>query len=181
MKKVYQNFVKVVETIIWGSAALMLVALAIFVSAELISRNLFNYSFKIVEECSFIMLSYISFMSAAYAFKRRSHVAVEFLYGKMPQTARKTLYIITYVGCIIFLSFVTKVGFAFTKTAGKIPLTITRLPKSVMYIWLPVGCIFMIFFIICDMIETLAFKDPTALMTSEEIQAKEIEEMLKNN
>lgn len=63
-------------------------------------------------------------------------------------------------------------------SAGKIPLTITRLPKNVIYIWLPVGAVFMIFFIICDLIETLVFKDPASLMTAEEKQAQEIEEML---
>lgn len=178
MKKAYYKFVKVMETLTWGSSALMLLALAALVSTELICRNFFNYSLKIVEECSFIMLSYISYISAAYTFHRRSHVAVEFLYGKMPMVARRTLYTITYAGCIVFLGYVTKVGFAFAKSAGKIPLTITRLPKTWMYIWLPIGAILMIFFIVCDLVETLIFKDPTSLKTAEERQVEEIEEML---
>lgn len=179
MKETYYKTVKVVETLIWGSAAFMLMALAVLVSTELICRNFFNFSLKIVEECSFIMLSYISYMSAAFAFHKRAHVAVEFLYGKLPDIARRILYTATYVGCLIFLAYVTKVGFAFAQSAGKIPLTITRLPKSIMYIWLPVGAIFMIFFIVCDLVETLVFKDPNSLMTSEERQALEIEKMLQ--
>ncbi|NBK91991.1 TRAP transporter small permease subunit [bacterium 1XD21-13] len=178
MKKMYYKVVKVIETAVWGSAAIMLLALATLVSVELICRNFFDFSLKIVEECSFIMLSYISYLSAAYAFHRRAHVAVEFVYGKLPNVARKVLYICTYVGSLIFLVFVTKIGFEFAMSAGKIPLTITRLPKNVIYIWLPVGAIFMMFFIICDLIETLVFKDPTSLMTAEEKQAQEIEEML---
>ena len=118
------------------------------------------------------------YLSAAYAFHRRAHVAVEFVYGKLPNVARKVLYICTYVGSLIFLVFVTKIGFEFAMSAGKIPLTITRLPKNVIYIWLPVGAVFMIFFIICDLIETLVFKDPASLMPAEEKQAQEIEEML---
>ncbi|MCI9017416.1 MAG: TRAP transporter small permease [Lachnospiraceae bacterium] len=178
MKKMYYKILKVIETAVWGSAAVMLLALAALVSVELICRNFFDFSLKIVEECSFIMLSYISYLSAAYAFHRRAHVAVEFVYGKLPNVARKVLYICTYVGSLIFLVFVTKIGFEFAMSAGKIPLTITRLPKNVIYIWLPVGAVFMIFFIICDLIETLVFKDPASLMTAEEKQAQEIEEML---
>lgn len=178
MKKMYYQVVKIIETAVWGSAAIMLMALATLVSVELVCRNFFDFSLKIVEECSFIMLSYISYLSAAYAFHKRAHVAVEFLYGKMPHVARKVLYICTYTGSLIFLTFVTKIGFQFAGSMGKIPLTITRLPKKVIYIWLPVGAVFMIFFIICDLIETLIFKDPTSLMTAEERSVQEIEEML---
>lgn len=180
MRQVYNRIVTIVETAIWGSSAFVLLTLAALVSVELICRNFFNFSLKIVEECSFIMLSYISYMSAAYAFHKRSHVAVEFLYGKMPHVVRKTLYTITYVGSLVFLAFVVKVGINFARSAGKIPLTITRLPKTLIYIWLPVGAGFMIFSIICDLIDTLAFHNPQSLMTAEERQAIEIENMKKS-
>ncbi|MBE7724063.1 MAG: TRAP transporter small permease [Enterocloster citroniae] len=180
MRQIYNKIVTTVETAIWGSSAFVLLTLAALVSVELFCRNFLNYSLKIVEECSFIMLSYISYMSAAYAFHRRAHVAVEFIYGKRSRTARKTLYVITYTGSLVFLAFVVKVGIAFAHSAGKIPLTITRLPKTYIYIWLPIGAGFMIFSIICDLIDTLVFKNPLSLMTAEERQAAEIEKMKKN-
>lgn len=179
MRQLYRRIVNTVETAVWGSSAFVLLALALLVSIELICRNFFNFSLKVVEECSFIMLSYISYMSAAFAFHKRAHVAVEFIYGKMPVSIRKILYIITYSGSLIFLTYVVKVGFSFAKSAGKIPLTITRLPKTYIYIWLPVGAVFMIFSIICDLIDTLVWKDSESLMTSEEKQALEIEGMQK--
>lgn len=178
MKKTYFNAVKVVETCVWGSAAFVLIVLAGLVSAELLLRNVFSYSLKIVEECSFIMLSYISYMSAAYAFRKKAHVAVDFLYGKMNDRLRTVLYALTYAGSIIFLVFVVKMGYEFARSAAKIPLTISRIPKFYIYIWLPVGAVFMIFFIVCDLIETLVMKDRTSLMTTEERQVQEIEALL---
>lgn len=178
MKKRYFKVVKAVETGVWGSAALVLITLAGLVSAELLLRNVFSYSLKIVEECSFIMLSYISYMSAAYAFRKKAHVAVDFLYGKMNNKIRLILYTLTYTGSIIFLGFVVKLGYEFAMNAAKIPLTISRIPKMYIYIWLPVGAVFMIFFIVCDLIETLLMKDRTSLMTTEERQIKDLEQLL---
>lgn len=173
-KSLFDAVVGFFETIVFVVTAACIIILAALVCAEIIMRNL-GRSMIIVEELCFIMLGWTAFLSAAYTFRRRGHISIDFFYGKLPPAWRKVLYAATYLGIIVFFLYIAEKGWGIATRQMKIPLTQSRLPRGLIFWGLPVGTAFSIFFMLADLVETFVFGSTASLTTQEEKQAEEIE------
>lgn len=173
-KSIFDAVVGFFETIVFVVAAICIIVLAALVSAEIIMRNL-GHSMVIIEELCFIVLGWTAFLSAAYTFRRRGHISIDFFYGKLPLTWRKIIYAVTYAGIIVFFVYIAYKGWGIANRQMMIPLTQSRLPRGLIFWGLPVGTIFCIFFMLADLAETFVFGNTASLTTQEEKQVEEIE------
>lgn len=173
-KSVFDAVVGFFETIVFVITSTCIIVLAALVCAEIIMRNL-GRSMVIIEELCFILLGWTAFLSAAYTFRRRGHISIDFFYGKLSPTWRKILYAITYTGIIVFFAYITDKGLGIALRQMKIPLTQSRLPRGLIFWGLPVGTGCCIFFMLADLIETFVFGNNASLTTQEEKQIEEIE------
>lgn len=165
----------IVENVVFFIAAILIIIVSTIVSVELISRNL-GHSFVIVEELSMILLGWISFFAAAYAFRKRAHVVVDFIYAKFRTKTKIILYALTYIFALVFMIYIIIASTKIALVQMNIPMTLSRLPRGMIYWGLPVGGSFIVFFIITDLIETLIFKRKDSLLTEEEKYVQDLEE-----
>jgi TRAP-type C4-dicarboxylate transport system permease small subunit len=173
-KPIFDAVVGFFETIVFVVTSACIIILAGLVSAEIIMRN-FGKSMVIIEELCFIMLGWTAFLSAAYTFRRRGHISIDFFYGKLPPVWRKILYAAVSVSIIIFFAYIMEKGLGIATRQMRIPLTQSRLPRGLIFWGLPVGAGFSIFFMIADLVETFVFGNNASLTTQEEKQEEEIE------
>lgn len=168
-EQLFENIALVIERILFYVCSVAMVAVSSVVCLEIFSRNLFGHSFIWVEEFSLIMLGWVAFLSAAYTVRKKGHVGLEFLYKKFPMKLRKVLYVLCTLGMIAFFAFIFASSLKNCRMQMKIPFTQTRLPRGLMFMGLPVGCILMIYFFIVEFVETLFFGNQSALMVSDEL------------
>ena len=173
-KSVFDSVVGFVETLVFVVSAVCIIVLAALVCAEIVMRNL-GRSMVVVEELCFILLGWTAFLSAAYTFRRRGHISIDFFYGKLPMAWRKIVYAAVYLGIIVFFVYIVHKGWGIAGRQMRIPLTQSRLPRGLIFWGLPVGTIFSIFFMLADMVETFVFGNTASLTTQEEKQVEEIE------
>lgn len=173
-RSIFSVVVTAVENLVFAVSAICIIALAVLVSVEIIARNL-GHSMIITEELCFIMLGWTAFLTAAYTFRKRGHISIDFFFDKLPLGARKVVYTITCLGIIVFLAFIAYKGYGIAGRQMLIPLTQSRLPRGLIFWGLPVGCVISIFFLVAEMIETFLFKNNATFITQEERQIAEIE------
>lgn len=168
-KEIFEKIAYIIEQalLIINSAALVAVSTVVF--AEILSRNVFGYSFIWVEEFTLIVFGWLAFLSAAYTLRKKGHVALEFLYKKFPMNLRKGLYVFFTIGMCLFFVYIFKSGLDNCRLQMKIPMTHTHIPRGWMYMGLPVGSILMTYFSIVEFVETIFWKDETAIKISEEL------------
>lgn len=83
--------------------ALALVAMAVGITVEIVSRNFFHYSFRSVEELSGYLIVAITFLGLAVAVYEESLFRVEFLLERFPPRLRKALELIFLIVFAVFL------------------------------------------------------------------------------
>lgn len=175
----FDLIVDFVEKFVFIIAATLIIIVSTVVSAELISRNL-GHSFIIVEELSMILLGWISFFSAAYAFRKRAHVVVDFIYAKFGTKTKVVLYTVTYIFALVFMVYIIDASIKIAVIQMNIPMTLSGLPRGLIYWGLPIGGCFIVFFIITDLIESLILKRKESLLTEEEKYTQDIEDSKDN-
>lgn len=83
--------------------ALAMIAMAVGITVEIISRNFFHYSFRGVEELSGYLLVAITFLGLAVAVHEEGLFRVEILLERFPASVRKGLELLFLVAFAAFL------------------------------------------------------------------------------
>ena len=75
-KEIFEKIAYIIEQalLIINSAALVAVSTVVF--AEILSRNVFGYSFIWVEEFTLIVFGWLAFLSAAYTLRKKDRKSV---------------------------------------------------------------------------------------------------------
>ncbi len=82
----------------------LLVAMTLTVFSQVIARYIFEAPLSWSEELARFILIWLSMLSAAYAFKTKSHFALTILVNKMPEKHQKfTSFCINFIVAIFFL------------------------------------------------------------------------------
>lgn len=178
--KRFQNIFNLIldsmEKALFYFVSVLIVLVSSIVCIEIISRNIFQFSFVMVEELTMILLGWIAYFSAAYTVRKRGHVTVDFLYEKLNFSTRKIFHVVTSIAIIIFMAYILFASWDYMQMQMKVPLTQSRIPRGYIAMGLPFGTILIIFFTIADLIETLIFQKKDSLYTSIEKVAEELEQ-----
>lgn len=150
--------------------ALVICSLTVILALQIIKRNVFLSSFTWAEELSTISMVWITFLGAALATSTDQHTRIDFFIRKLPFKVYHSILIFDNAACLVFCGIIIKYAW---KAIGANLNNLTpalKLPVSVNYLGLFLGCILMILFFVVQTIleiQKLSGKD-----------VKEIEEEL---
>lgn len=90
---------------------LSLLALSLFVTAETLSRKLFNFSFEGADELGGYVLAIGSGLSFIVALADRAHIRIDFLHQRFPLWARALLDWLAIVSLALFGGLMIYIGY----------------------------------------------------------------------
>ena len=123
----------------WVMAAL--VGLAFF---QVVLRYLFDTSLFWAEEVILFLFTWLIFLAAAVNLERGSHFGVDVLVKLLPGRVQILIQVLVQAGMGLILGVFAVVGFRFALGAWIQESDILRVPKTVVYISLPLTACFML-------------------------------------
>lgn len=130
---------RAVDTVFEAFCILCLVATLLIVLWQVFSRELLNNSPSWSEETARILLVWIGFLGAAIGFREGAHIAVTFLVDKFPATLQSVIDRFVQALLLGFGLFLVVQGSQFVIDAQTATLAGTGLPRSVLYLMMPVA------------------------------------------
>ncbi|GGU15906.1 TRAP transporter small permease [Nocardioides albus] len=118
---------------------LCLLATLLIVLWQVFSRELLSNSPSWSEESARILLVWIGFLGATIGFREGAHIAVTFLVDRFPATLQSVIDRAVQVLLMFFGLFLIVQGSQFVADAMAATLPGTGLPRSVLYIMMPVA------------------------------------------
>jgi TRAP-type C4-dicarboxylate transport system permease small subunit len=123
-------------------AELATIAMLVLISAGLIARNFFSYSFDFIHEFSGYLLVCSFFMSLAACQSTENFHRVEMLRSRLSVAGRKRLDVlldtVSLIGCLILLWFVARFEWL-TWTREEVANTLNATPLFIPRIVMPLG------------------------------------------
>ncbi|WP_043529869.1 TRAP transporter small permease [Litchfieldella xinjiangensis] len=103
--------------------ALILIALILSVTANVVGRSLLNQSLPWADELARMLFIWLIFVGAAAAFARYEHIAVDFLVRKLPDRAAYALYILQHLIITVLMGVVMYGGYlVMSRSTGRTPI-----------------------------------------------------------
>ncbi len=129
-----------------GLSALIMLIVAGFVVAEVLSRFFFNKPTNWSVEYSIYGVVAVSFLGAAYVEKQGLHIRVDFLAERLSAWTKTALELLTYAWSLVFLVFFLNFAFTMVKNAWvlhRVSVTVLRTPM-----WIPYSIMLLGFFLL---------------------------------
>ncbi|MBU2676981.1 MAG: TRAP transporter small permease [Gammaproteobacteria bacterium] len=104
------GLLRVVDRLLSGALVVLVAAMVVSVTWQILSRYLFVVPAAWTEELARFLLIWIGMLGAAYAYKRHSHLGLDLLPGKLTGTSKASLNIVTHLVCMSFAAVVLVVG-----------------------------------------------------------------------
>lgn len=106
---------------------------------QVVSRELIGTTPSWSEETSRILLIWIGFLSAAIGFREGAHIAIGFVVNLFPTIVQRVLHYAVLATILAFGVYLTVQGAQFTSDTQNATLPGTGLPRSVLYVMMPVA------------------------------------------
>ncbi|MEN2467356.1 TRAP transporter small permease [Ornithinibacillus sp. FSL M8-0202] len=143
-----------VKTLYYVCGFLMFLMVSV-VTAQVISRYLFNSPLTWTEELARYTFVWVSFLGMAVAIKYGSHIALDMLARKLTGVSRKTLMVFNNMLVLIFSGILTYSGFEFVKLGARQSSPSLSLPMEFVYIVIPISGILLIYFVLSETIQII--------------------------
>ncbi|MGB5255677.1 MAG: TRAP transporter small permease [Woeseiaceae bacterium] len=105
-----KGLLRIVDGALSGTLVVLVAAMVISVTWQILSRYLFVVPAAWTEELARFLLIWIGMLGAAYAYRRRSHLGLDLLPGKLEGNGKAVLNIVTHLVCLSFAAVVLVVG-----------------------------------------------------------------------
>jgi TRAP-type transport system small permease protein len=129
-----------------------LLTMILIVSMQVFSRELFNYSFKWVDEVALILVVWFSFIGMAVGVKHGIHIAIELFTMKLSENIQKNVIAKLAHACTAIIGFVLiYYGIKLAENGLMSTLPATGLRTSVEYLFVPVAGVLIIYESIMDL------------------------------
>lgn len=128
------------------------------VTAQVISRYLFNSPFTWTEELARYTFVWVSFLGMAIAVKYGSHIALDMLARKLTGISRKSLMVFNNLLVLVFSGILTYSGFEFVKLGARQTSPSLSLPMDIVYLVIPISGILLIYFVLSETIQNIMKK-----------------------
>ena len=99
-----------VEKLLSGALVLLVAAMVVSVTWQILSRYLFVVPAAWTEELARFLLIWIGLLGAAYAYRMRSHLGLDLLPARLTGRARIRLGLFVHLVCMSFAAMVLVVG-----------------------------------------------------------------------
>ncbi len=118
-------------------------AMAAIVFLQFFTRYILNNSLAWTEEIARYMLMWLTFIGAAVAMRRGTHIAVEFAHVFLPAPAVRVLNFVIDVLVVGFVGLLCWFAIQITRRMQIQTMTVIEWPMSIVYGGITVGCLFM--------------------------------------
>ena len=147
INNVLGRIAKIMEKIILGFDAIGMAALVLVVTAQVISRYVFNNSLTWSEELAKYITCYIIFLTTGYVLGTDQHVRIDLLYNKMSPGLRFVMDKL-FVLCYLFFAFIViKYGIAYLEVGRlRTASSMTWIRMDWMYLCVPISGVIMVFY-----------------------------------
>lgn len=148
-------FYKIYSKIDVTLSVIAFILLVVITFSGVIMRYVFNNPLIWQEEAQLACSLWICFMGGSYAFREKSHIAIDILVDSMPNSFQKIISIIIYIVEVLVLAFVGFNCYKMTAQYAQTGKIISSLKIKMAYVYciVPMGFLFMI------ISATLAFID----------------------
>jgi len=136
-RNVFYYFYKAGEVL----TGVFFIVLCLSVSVQVVSRYFFNHNFPWAEEFPIVVFLWVSFVSAAVAYRDGSHLSVDFISQRFPAKAQT---FITYTSLILSLIFVLLVSYYELKMTWDVRVStfvVLKISKAFGYVGIPASCL----------------------------------------
>ena len=127
---------------------LLMTSLVALAFIQVVLRYVFGSSFFWAEEVILFVFTWVIFLAAAVNLERGAHFGVDVLVKRVPQTRRRVLQGLLQLGIGAILCVFLWVGSRFAIGAWVQESDILRVPKTVLYISLPVAACLMLLVVV---------------------------------
>ncbi len=132
MKRILHNIPEILS-----GAALLVVILS--VCYGVLSRYVLRSPATWSNELATITFTWVVFLGASAAFKRKMHIGIDLLVKSVPPKIRTGLEFFTNLLILLFIGYMTVMGVIFSLHAYKQPTSVLRIPNTYVYMAVPVG------------------------------------------
>ena len=153
---------RAVDTVFEAFCILCLVATLLIVLWQVFSREVLSNSPSWSEESARILLVWIGFLGATVGFREGAHIAVTFLVDRFPATLQSVIARVVQVLLLGFGLFLVVQGSQFVVDAQAATLPGTGLPRSVLYLMMPVAGAMLILYTVLQVfgVNTQRYAEP---------------------
>jgi TRAP-type C4-dicarboxylate transport system permease small subunit len=123
-------------TIFWAMAAIVFL--------QFFTRYVLNDSLAWTEEIARYLLMWVTFIGAAVAMRRGTHIAVEFAHVFLPAAAVRVLNFVIDVLVVGFVGLLCWFAISITRRMQIQTMTVVEWPMSIVYGGIAVGCFLML-------------------------------------
>lgn len=116
-----------------------LVAMVLVVILQIFLREVIGYSLVWSEETSRILMVWIGFLGIAIGFREKAHISIEFFVTRLPASVQFVVDKAVYAAVFAFGLYLLIQGWQFTILTSGATLPSTGLPRSVLYVVMPVA------------------------------------------
>ncbi|MCF8106414.1 MAG: TRAP transporter small permease [Desulfohalobiaceae bacterium] len=151
-RKIVNIVYKLAEVI----AAVFFILMCLSVSIQVTARYLFNITFGWGEELPIFLFLWVSFVSAAVAYRDGSHLSVDFIVSKFNRKVRFAIYYINLALSLVFVFIILYYETLMTLSTRKSTFVVLKISKAYCYVGIPFSCALFALFIL----EKLLVKRP---------------------
>ncbi|WP_438445229.1 TRAP transporter small permease [Gorillibacterium sp. sgz5001074] len=137
--KILKKIALAIDSIFENFALTAIVAMALIVTMQVITRKLFNFVFFWSEEVTLLLMVWFSFMGIAIGFREKLHLAMDSFTNLFGKKFNKVLDKIILACVFAFGLYLVKNGWDFTVLMSGSTLAATKLPNSVQYAVMPLS------------------------------------------
>lgn len=135
LRRIWRGVDAVFEVI----ALVCLVGVLFVVLWQIFSRQILGDTPPWSEETARVLLIWIGFLGAAISFREGAHIAIHFLVDHLPTIVQRLIGFLVQALTIVFGLYLIIQGAEFANEARNATLPGTGLPRSVMYVVMPVA------------------------------------------
>ncbi len=132
MKRILHN----IPEILSGAALVIVILSACY---GVLSRYVLRSPSTWSNELATITFTWVVFLGAGAAFKRKMHIGIDLLVNSVPPKIRTGVELFTNLLVLLFIGYMTVVGVVFSLQAYKQPTSVLRIPNTYVYMAVPVG------------------------------------------
>jgi TRAP-type C4-dicarboxylate transport system permease small subunit len=122
--------------------------MVVVIFSQVVARYVFQYSLSWSEELARFMLMWLSMLSAAYAFKTKSHFALRFVVARFPVSIQKSISIFSHGLVALFLAVLCYYSVQFVVGVEGFLAPALQIPMQIPYASSIVGCALMLYYVL---------------------------------
>ncbi len=147
-----KRFFNVLDHVLYTLIFIVLAAMATIVAANVFGRFIVGKSISWGEELAKILLTYLTFLGAAYAMRDNSHYAFDFVVRKIPQRLLRYFLAFRWLAVIIMSGLLVYWSAEVTVRIRDWIMPATRINRALVYVVAPIGTCFLLLYSIRNFI-----------------------------